>query len=200
MGTFLPLNLIGRSQERLQVARALLVIQQCTQLRRVISIQVDGIYLQPCRRDLATIQRRFRALKYADLHRIGKPLARRFAALGVQVRQEPCQSQEPVYKCNEVPEPRFPGGTLKFAEHVDPPCHGDLDWNVVTEPTEGPDDFAEKVLEHVRAGKSFTCLGAPGTGKSKGILAKVREDLLSRGERVVCLAPHPRGGAPTPRC
>ncbi len=52
-----------------------------------------------------------------------------------------------------------------------------------------PDDFVEKVLEHVRAGKSFTCLGAPGTGKSKGILAKVREDLLARGERVVCLAP-----------
>ena len=35
----------------------------------------------------------------------------------------------------------------------------------------------------------MTCLGAPGTGKSNGILAKVREDLLARGERVVCLAP-----------
>ena len=76
-----------------------------------------------------------------------------------------------------------------MADHVDPPYHGELDWNVVVEPTEGPDNFVEKVLEHVRAGKSFTCLGSPGTGKSKGILAKVREDLLSRGERVVCLAP-----------
>jgi len=45
--TFLPLNLVGRSQERLQVARALLVIEQCTKLRRVLSLQVDGIYLQP---------------------------------------------------------------------------------------------------------------------------------------------------------
>jgi hypothetical protein len=36
---------------------------------------------------------------------------------------------------------------------------------------------------------SFTCLGAPGTGKSKIILAKVREELLAQGERVVCLAP-----------
>ena len=69
------------------------------------------------------------------------------------------------------------------------PYHNQVAWNVATEPTEGPDDFAEKVLEHAKAGKSFTCLGAPGTGKSKGILAKVREDLLSRGERVVCLAP-----------
>merc|ERR1711884_396134 len=88
LGTFLPLNLIGRSQERLQVARALLAIQQRTQLRRVISIQVDGIYLQPCRRDLATIQRRFRTLKYADLHRIGRQLAKGFT----RVRQEQCQS------------------------------------------------------------------------------------------------------------
>ena len=84
-----------------------------------------------------------------------------------QVRQEPRQSREPVYKCNEVAEPRLPGGILKLADHVSPPYHGELDWNVVVEPTEGPDDFAEKeVLEHVRAGKSFTCLGSPGTGKS----------------------------------
>ena len=45
------------------------------------------------------------------------------------------------------------------------------------------------VLEHVKVGKSFTCLGAPGTGKSKGILANVREELLAQGENVVCLAP-----------
>ena len=73
-------------------------------------------------------------------------------------------SQEYVYKCNET-EPRFPGGTLKIAEHADPPYHEKLEWNVVTEPMEGPDDFVERVLEHVRQGKSFTCLGAPGTGK-----------------------------------
>ena len=185
LGTFLPLNLIGRSQERLQVARALLVIRQCSELRRVLSIQVDGIYTQPCKRDLPKIQRSLRALKYCELPRIGRPLAKGFT----RVRQEPCQSQEYVYKCNELAEPRFPGGTLKIADHVDPPYHEELEWNDVTEPTEGPDDFVDKVLEHVRAGKSFTCLGAPGTGKSKGILAKVREDLLARGERVVCLAP-----------
>ena len=47
----------------------------------------------------------------------------------------------------------------------------------------------DKVLEHVRLRKSFTCLGAPGTGKSKGILLKVKEELLARGLNVVCLAP-----------
>jgi hypothetical protein len=52
LATFLPLNLIGRSQERLQVARALRVIQQATCIQRVLSIQVDGIYLEPPKRDL----------------------------------------------------------------------------------------------------------------------------------------------------
>ena len=75
-----------------------------------------------------------------------------------------------MYKCNEA-EARFPGGTLKIADHVDPPYHEKLEWNVIEEPTnidEGPDDFVERGLEHFRQGKSFTCLGAPGTGKSKG--------------------------------
>ena len=68
-----------------------------------------------------------------------------------------------------------------MAEHVDPPYHEQLEWNVIEEPAEGPDNFVERVLEHVRQGKSSTCLGAPGTGKSTGILCKVREDLLARG-------------------
>lgn len=145
---------------------------------------MDGIYLQPGKRELPKIQRRFRSLKYADLPKIGRPLAKGFSC----VRQDTCTSQDYVNKCNET-EPRFPGGTLQIADHVDPPYREKLEWTVVTEPTEGPDDFVDRVLEHVRAGKSFTCLGAPGTGKSKGILAKVREDLLARGEHVVCLAP-----------
>ena len=56
LGSFLPLNLIGRSQERLQVARGLLVIQRCTQVRRILSIQVDGIYLQPPKREFKKLQ------------------------------------------------------------------------------------------------------------------------------------------------
>ena len=59
LSTFLPLNLIGRSQERLQVARALLVIEQCSKLRRVLSIQVDGIYLQPPKTDFKKYRNNF---------------------------------------------------------------------------------------------------------------------------------------------
>lgn len=168
LGSFLTLNLVGRSQERLQVARGLLVIQvECTELKRVLSIQVDGLYLQPPKREFKKLQRNFRGLRYCDLHKISSPLVRSVT----HVRQEPSRSIELEYKANEC-EPRFPGGTLKVAEHVDPPYHEQLAWKTYTEPKEGPDDFVEKVLEHVRKGLSFTCLGAPGTGKSKGILAK----------------------------
>ena len=73
--------------------------------------------------------------------------------------------------------------------HSGPPSPEILEWVTHVEPKEGPDEFVEKVLEHVRLGRSFTCLGAPGTGKSKGILAKVREEVLAQSENVVCLAP-----------
>ena len=105
----------------MQVARGLLVIQRCTELKRVLSIQVDGIYLQPPKREFKKLQRQFRSLRYCDLHSISSPLVRSVT----QVRQDPSRSTGLVYKANEC-EPRFPGGTLKVAEHVDPPYHEQL--------------------------------------------------------------------------
>ena len=49
----------------------------------------------------------------------------------------------------------------------------------------------QKVLDHVSADKSFTCVGPPGSGKT-WILEKVKEHLESLGKKVICLAPtHP---------
>ena len=75
-----------------------------------------------------------------------------------------------------------------MAEHVDPPTHEPLEWTTHIEPREGPDNFLEKILQHVDEGKSFTSLGAPGVGKTY-ILAKIKERLEHNDERVVCLAP-----------
>ena len=60
----------------------------------------------------------------------------------------------------------FPGGTLKLAEHTDPPTHKELNWNVVEEPLEGQDDFKHIILAHILSGKSCFISGGPGTGKS----------------------------------
>lgn len=184
LGTFLPLNLIGRSQERLQVARALCVVQRCTELRRVLSIQVDGIYLQPPKKEFKKLQKQFRSLRYCDLHKVTSPL---IASISKSAKQDPSKSDELVYKANEC-EPRFPGGTLKIADHVDPPYPDELTWTTYTEPKHGPDEFLERVLQQVNMGKSFTLLGAPGVGKTL-ILSKVQERLQELNQNVVCLAP-----------
>ena len=46
-----------------------------------------------------------------------------------------------MYKCKELETVRFPGGTLKLAEHMPPPTHKELNWHLVEEPLEGEDDF-----------------------------------------------------------
>ena len=51
LGSFLCLNLIGRAQERLQVARAIKIVLVTTEVRRILSIQVDAIYIQPPKRE-----------------------------------------------------------------------------------------------------------------------------------------------------
>ena len=162
----------------------------CCNPWNIISVQVDAVYLQPPAKEAKKLERKFKTLKYCDLNSITSPLTRSWA----NIKPTPNLSQELVYKCNEA-EPRYPGGTLTVAPHTDPPHMEPMEWITHVEPKEGPDDFVEMVLEHIRKGLSFTCLGAPGTGKSKGILAKVREELLARGERVVCLAPTQIGRA-----
>ena len=46
LATFLPLNLIGRGPERLQVARLLQALLLTTDPKRILSIQVDAVYVQ----------------------------------------------------------------------------------------------------------------------------------------------------------
>jgi len=58
LGSFLPLNLIGRSQERIKVATALAIVRRCTKLSHVLSIQVDAIYVQPVKKGVQEAPRR----------------------------------------------------------------------------------------------------------------------------------------------
>ena len=108
-------------------------MQRCTELRRVLSIQVDGIYVRLPKREYQKLQRQFRSMRYCDLHTISSPLVRSVT----HVRQEPSRSTELVYKANEC-EPRFPGGMLRVAGHVNPPYHEQLVWKTYAEPKEGP--------------------------------------------------------------
>lgn len=145
---------------------------------------MDAVYVQLPKPEAKKIENKIKNLKYCDLNEIVSPLPRSLT----NIKSPNNESKELVYKCNPC-DPRFPGGTLPVAPSTNPPHVDSLEWTVHVEPKEGPDNFVDMVLEHVKKRKSFTCLGAPGTGKTKGILAKVRELLLERGENVVCLAP-----------
>ena len=71
-----------------------------------------------------------------------------------------------MFKCTELETMRFPGGTLKLAEHMPPSTHKELNWNVVEEPLERQDGFNNIILAHILSGKSCFISGGPGTGKS----------------------------------
>ena len=85
-------------------------------------------------------------------------------------------------------EPRFPGGVLTASQYVPPPTHSPLSWNIYREDLEGPGTFMEQILQQVNAGRSFTCIGSPGVGKTYA-LEKVYNTLQEIGEKVICLGP-----------
>ncbi len=66
--TFLPLNLIGRTQERLQVARILHATLLSCSPRNIISVQVDAVYVQPPAKEAKKLERKFKTLRYCDLN------------------------------------------------------------------------------------------------------------------------------------
>ena len=121
--------------------------------------------------------------RYCDLNSLVAPLPRSLA----KIQQTPNRSEALVYKCEEK-EPRYPGGTLKIAEHTPPPIPEELAWNIIEEPREGEDKFIDTILAQVRKGKSFTLLGPLGVGKTF-VVQRVKEELEAQGERVVALAP-----------
>jgi len=186
MSSYICLNLVGRAQERIQVARALHVVQHNidVSLRAVLSIQVDGICVRVPARDAKKLERRIKSIRYCDLHKLTSPLPRAVA----KVRQTPSTSTEQVYKCEALEEPKYPGGRLEIAPHVPPPYPEPLEWNVVREPMEGDDTFVADVLAHVLGGKSCCIEGPPGTGKS-WMLRQIREALEKDGQNVRVAAP-----------
>ena len=60
LATFLPLNMIGRTPERLQVAILLQALLLNTDPRRILSIQVDAVYVQVPKAEVKKIEHTFK--------------------------------------------------------------------------------------------------------------------------------------------
>ena len=68
LATLLPLNLIARNQEKLQVARALNIATWFMHIGKILSIQVDGIYCQPPKGVREAFCKEVREATYKTVH------------------------------------------------------------------------------------------------------------------------------------
>ena len=145
---------------------------------RVLSIEVDGIYLQPPRKNHDRFVEAIGSVLYST---VNEDLRVGIRSYGSQYRQTDSTSRQAVYKVKDVPEARFPGGKLGLCPTQQPPTHAPLEWNVITE--EGDAFLNERILPHVLGGLSCTILGAAGVGKT-WVLKKVAEALEAQGQQV----------------
>jgi hypothetical protein len=88
--TYLPLNLIGRSLERLAVARAIAVCMKYMRIDRLLSIQVDGLCFQPPRKRARQVVEELQSITYENVHLATRRPLQRFAG----PLQDPIQSKE----------------------------------------------------------------------------------------------------------
>ena len=177
--TYLPLNLIARSLERLNVARAILIALKHMKPERLLTIQVDCLVFQPPRKVTRKVYEELHDMTYNKLHlATRRPL--RFAG----PLQDAIKSKETVFHLERLDEPLKVGGQLARQDGVRPDLPA-LEWDIHVESGEA---FKEAILNWVMAGKSCCVTGPPGTGKSH-LLAQLRDRLREAGETVEVLAP-----------
>ena len=181
--TLLPrLNLIGRSIERLQVARCAAVLLKSMRVERLLYIKVDCIVFQPPKKKARQICEELEALTHSNIHAATRAPLQRFA----WPLQDPIRSNEKIFQVKKV-ELKYPGGRLELGSDVRPTV-GTTAWTTHTESPHGPDTFAEKILEHVLGGQTCCVLGAPGVGKTE-VLKRIATALQERGDTLQALAP-----------
>jgi hypothetical protein len=180
MGSMLPLNLVGLSIERLNVARCIAICLKHMRPEKIISIQVDAVCFQPCRKRARMIVEELEQLTYNNVHlATRRPLAKYAGPL-----QDPIQSNEKIFQLKQLDSPLYPGGELE-RHHAERPVVPEQSWRVVEEHGEA---FADEVIQHVLDGSSACIQGAPGTGKSH-LLERMRNALTDSGTRVAVIAP-----------
>ena len=196
--TLLPLSLIARSLERLNVARCIAVCLKHVRPERILSIQVDAVCVNPPRKRARQLWEELDAIRYNTVHEASRrPLARYAGPI-----QDSIPSAEKIYQIKQLSEPMQPGGTIEVrkqvsekisdleVQHIVPnlPAIASVAWQVETEPTRGADTMHERIVQHVAEGHSCLLTGGPGTGKSH-LVRSIRAALLDQGHEVEVLAP-----------
>jgi len=181
--TLLPLNLIGRSIERLQVARLAAVLLKSLRIERLIYVKVDCIVFQPPKKKARQICEELEALTHSNIHEATRVPLQRFTG----PLQDAIKSNEPIFQVRKIEKLTLPGGKLEIGSDTRPSLPRQK-WETHTEPLHGPDVFAEKIIQHILDGQNCCILGAPGVGKTE-VLKKVAAALRARGDTSFALAP-----------
>ena len=195
-----PIQQFALEHERLNVARMLYINRKLCEPKFCLSVVTDGVFLQPGPRAAKKMKEVYDALRYCDLHQLRErfegqqPELKFFGRDGPVVRETPHTSQELVYKCaltdpqGRPIEARMPGGELTIQDG-DRPNLPELEWQVLPEPVDGPDDFyATTVRPHVVEGQRSALFEAPpGYGKTH-LLKRLEADLRAAGHEVQKIA------------
>ena len=154
-----PIHQRCLEEEHLQIARALLLATRARDPKYLISLRVDEVFLRVPPRD----QERFKAMvagvDYSNVHSI-LPSGRR------PEHQRPSSSTAPVFRVKFVPQAALSGGELREPAETPTPFLAPAVWETFHEPLGGPDDFGQRFVADVLAGRSPYLGGAAGTGKT----------------------------------
>ena len=185
-----PVHQICLAHERLTMARALYVLGHLCKPQRVLALQTDAIYVQPGARAWKAVEAAL-DVTYADL----PELVQKYEPLRAKVSgrlQTPASfshagAAAKVFRLKKVDSPTLPGGVL-VVKNTPVLETARLEWTVHEEPEDGPDDFAERALEHVVGQRRpLLVTGPAGAGKTH-LLLNIIAGLKAAGERVKMVA------------
>jgi hypothetical protein len=179
-GTFLCLNLIARSTERLNTARCISICLKDMRVERLLSTQVDAICFQPPRKVYRAVLEELHDMTYNKVHLATRRPLRRYAG----PLQNEIRSKARIFQLKTLDTPMTPGGELTREDGEIPPCN-ELQWVAHIEKDE---HFSEVVIQHVLAGHPASISGCPGTGKSH-LLCQLKDRLNEAGVHTQVLAP-----------
>ena len=175
-----PIHQICLEEEHMNMARAQIFARRWCDPKYIYSLRVDELIVHVAKSKVPKFIEAIGKVTYADLADILPPGRKR--VLSIQNT-----STAPVFRTRFVAEPQPPAVALAIRD-AEIPVLPAATWQTRHEPLEGPDNFLDDILEHVKSGGSMIVEGVAGTGKTV-VLRAVQSALERAGVKcqAVCL-------------
>ena len=175
-----PVHQLCLEEEHANMARAQILAKRWCDPKHVFSFRVDELVVRVAKSKAPKFVEAVEKITYADLADI-LPQGRQ------RTLQTPNASTAKVFRTRFVADPQPPAGELVLRDAAAPVLPA-ATWDVRYEPLDGPDDFLERILDHVRSGGSLAVEGPAGTGKTV-VLRAMQAALEQSGVKcqAVCL-------------